>query len=130
MSTDLDHEFLLSHDFNWDLPIEPSAQHAVARYGSDEDRLRLIAHDSVTADTLDALSQVPTAEVRSAVAMHPGTPLEALVRLTRDNARSVKAAASTALAALPAERRLLARSLTDSPMQRLRARTQRPRTVA
>jgi hypothetical protein len=129
MSTELDHEFLLSDDFDWEAPIESSAQRAVATYGNDEDRLRLITHYSVTAETLDLLSQVPTVEVRYAVAMHPATPLETLVRLTRDSARAVKSAATTTLAALPDERRVLARSLIDSPIKRLKARAQRSRAV-
>jgi hypothetical protein len=102
--------------------VSASAQAAVANYGSDEDRLRLVAHDSVTADTLEALSLVPTIEVRYAVACNPSTPLETLMRLTRDHARPVKAAANRTVDELPEERRLIARSMVESPLQRLKSR--------
>jgi hypothetical protein len=122
MTTELDHEFLLTEEFNWDEPISASAQMAISTYGCDEDRLRLIAHDSVRAESLESLALVPTIEVRFAVASNPATPLETLMRLTRDHARPVKAAANHTVDELPEERRILARSLVESPIQRLKSR--------
>jgi hypothetical protein len=115
-------EFSLNQEFDWDSPIPATAQAAVALYGNDEDRLRLIAHESVTPGTLESLALVPTIEVRYAVAGNPATPLETLMRLTRDHARPVKFAANQTVDALPEERRLIARSMVESPLQRLRSR--------
>jgi hypothetical protein len=122
VTIELDHEFLLTEEFNWDEPVSPAAQAAVANYGNDEDRLRLAAHDSVTGETLDALSLVPTIEVRYAVACNPAAPLETLARLTRDHARPVKSAANHTVDELPEDRRLIARSMVETPLQRLKSR--------
>jgi Leucine rich repeat variant len=122
LTTELDHEFLLSDAFDWNGPIAAAAQTAVAAYGSDEDRVRLAGHASVTPDTLDALSLVPSVAVRFAVAGHPATPLDALVRLNHDRDRAVKAAAHQTIDELPEDRRLLAKSMVESPLQRLMSR--------
>jgi hypothetical protein len=122
LTTELDHEFLLTEEFDWDAPMSATAQIAVANYGNDEDRLRLAAHESVTADVLDALSLVPSIEVRCAVAGNPAANLETLMRLTRDHARPVRAAANQTVDALPEDRRLIARSMVESPLQRLKSR--------
>ncbi len=114
-------EFSLGNAFRWDEPISEPVQVSISAYGSDEDRLLLVEHASVTPESLERMSLVPSAEVRLAVANHPLTPPEALALLTHDHQRFVRAAAKRAIAQLttpPSD----AAPAAESAMQRIRAR--------
>jgi hypothetical protein len=97
-------------------------QISIAAYGSDEDRVILVNHFSVSHESLETMSLVPSAEVKLAVANHPDTPPATLVMLMHDHDRFVRAAAKRAVANLPARVRTAAISAVQSPVQRLRSR--------
>jgi hypothetical protein len=122
MTMELGHEFSLAYAFQWDAPISDITQESITTYGSDEDRLRLANHFSVSSASLDALAQCTSAEARIAVANHPSTSLESLARLARDHTRQVRVATNIAINHLPVRERAEVRTLIESPIQRLKAR--------
>jgi hypothetical protein len=122
MTMELGAEFSLGHAFRWDEPITDVVQVSISAYGCDEDRMMLVNHYSVSNQSLESLALTPSAEVRLAVANHPGTPPATLVMLMHDHDRFVRAAAKRAVANLPARVRTAAIAAVDSPMQRLRSR--------
>ena len=122
MTMELGQEFTLAYSFHWELPISTAAQQSIAAYGTDEDRIHLAGHFSVTPDTLELLAMVPSPDVRLAVAENPATPWEALARMTHDHTRGVKVAANAAIEQLPDTQRNAARAMIASPMRRLRSR--------
>lgn len=122
MTMELGSEFSLGYDFRWDEPISAVVQESIAAYGSDEDRMRLVHHFSVSLVSLETMALVPASEVRLAVAQHPGTPPATLVVMMHDQDRFVRAAAKRAVANLPGRVRTAAMAAVDSPMQRLRSR--------
>ena len=119
---ELGHEFSLAYAFQWDAPINAVTQESIATYGSDEDRVRLATHSSVSIASLEAMAEVSSAEVRLAVAQNPLTPLECLARMSHDHDRAVKLAAIDVISELPVQERAAIRGMAESPMQRLRAR--------
>jgi hypothetical protein len=122
MTMELGQEFTLAYSFHWELPISTATQESIAAYGTDEDRIHLASHFSVTPDTLELLAQVPSPEVRVAVTNNAATPWEALARMTHDHTRDVKVAANEAIEHLPETQRNAARAMVASPMRRLRSR--------
>jgi hypothetical protein len=125
MTMELGHEFTLAYAFQWDAPISEMTQQSITTYGSDEDRLRLAGHFSVSAASLDALAQVASTEARIAVAYHPATSLESLARLARDHTRAVRVAANSTINHLPADERAEVRAMIESPMQKFKSRRAR-----
>jgi carboxylesterase type B len=119
---ELGQDFSLAYTFHWDQPISTSTQESIAAYGSDEDRIRLVGHSSVTVATLGLLAMVPSPVVRLAVADNPATPPEALALIANDHSRAVRAAGNAAIENLPEAERDAARALVESPMQRLKSR--------
>jgi uncharacterized membrane-anchored protein YhcB (DUF1043 family) len=119
---ELSQDFSLSYAFHWDEPIAGAVQEAIATYGSDEDRIKLAQHFSVSAKALEAMAEVPSPEVQLAVAENPATPVEALARLASDYSRVVRHAANEAIDQLEGPARDAAKALTRSRMQRLRSR--------
>jgi Leucine rich repeat variant len=122
VTMELSSEFSLENAFAWNYPINTAVQVSIAAYGCDEDRIHLASHFSVSSDSLDKMSLVPSAEVRLAVASNPTTPPEALMRLIHDHDRAVRAAANETVAALPEHTRAIVRSMPQSRIQRLKAR--------
>lgn len=122
MTMELGSEFSLGYDFRWDEPISEAVQVSISAYGCDEDRLTLVHHFSVSHLSLETMALTPSAEIRLAVATHPGTPPATLVMLMHDHDRFVRAAAKRAVANLPARVRTAAIAAVESPMQRLRSR--------
>lgn len=122
MTREMGQEFSLAYSFHWELPIGTATQESIAAYGTDEDRIRLASHFSVTPDTLELLAEVPSPEVRLAVTNNPATPWEALTRMTHDHSRDVKVAANAAIEHLPDTQRNAARAIVASPMRRLKSR--------
>jgi Leucine rich repeat variant len=122
VTMELGQDFSLAYSFHWDAPIGAATQESIAAYGSDEDRIRLASHFSVTANTLELLAVVPSPEVRLAVANNPATPWEALARMTHDHTRDVKLAANAAIDHLPDTQRSAARAMVVSPIKRLKSR--------
>jgi hypothetical protein len=119
---ELGQDFSLAYAFHWDQPISTSTQESIAAYGSDEDRIRLASHSSVTVATLGLLAMVPSPTVRIAVADNAATPPEVLALIANDHSRSVRVAGNAAIDLLPEAERDAARALVESPMQRLRSR--------
>ena len=122
MTMELGHEFSLAYAFEWNAPISLVTQEAITTYGSDDDRIRLAEHFSVTVASLEALCEVPSPEVRLAVARNPLTPLESLARMSHDHDHAVKAAANEAISELPEVQRAQVRGMVESRMKRLKAR--------
>jgi uncharacterized membrane-anchored protein YhcB (DUF1043 family) len=119
---ELGQDFSLAYAFHWDEPIADAIQDAIASYGSDEDRIQLAQHFSVSAKALEAMAEVPSPEVQLAVAENPATPIEALARLASDHSRVVRHAANDAINQLQGPQRDAAKALTRSRIQRLRSR--------
>jgi hypothetical protein len=122
MTMELGSEFSLGYTFRWEEPISEVVQVSISAYGCDEDRLRLVNHFSVSLRSLETMALTPSAEVRLAVANHPGTPPATLVMLMHDHDRFVRSSAKRAVANLPARVRTAAIAAVDSPMQRFRSR--------
>lgn len=122
MTMELGQEFSLAYAFQWDAPISAITQESIATYGSDEDRILLANHFSVTSASLEALAQALSPDVRVAVANNPVTPLESLARMSRDHSRDVKAVANAAIDDLPEPQRAAVRAMVETPMQRLKSR--------
>jgi hypothetical protein len=122
LTMDLGQDFSLDYSFHWENPISPAAQESIAAYGSDEDRILLAGHFSVTTDTLELLAAVPSPDARIAVANNTATPWEALARMTHDHTRDVKVAATAAIEHLPDTQRGAARAMVESPMRRFKSR--------
>lgn len=122
MTMDLDRAFSLNHEFGWETPINAMTQQSIAAYGNDEDRVRLASHFSVSLDSLEVMSLVTSPEVKLAVIQNRSTPTGALVRLSHDHDRFVRAAAKHAIAELPEKARVAAKAMDESPLQRLRSR--------
>jgi hypothetical protein len=122
VTMELSQEFTLGHEFRWEDPIGEMAQVSIATYGCDEDRIHLADHFSASAETLEAMSLLASPEVRFVVAANPRTPPEALKRLARDHARSVRVAAVRTINGLPEHLRAAALPAAESPLQRLRSR--------
>ena len=118
----LGQDFSLSYEFHWDLPISATTQESIASFGSDEDRIRLAGHFSVSVATLEAMAALESPEVQLAVASNPATPVEALAHMASDHSRVVRSAANEAIEQLPGPQRAAARSMVGSRMQRLRSR--------
>jgi len=119
---ELNSEFSLKHSYDWDEPIAAPIQQAIATYGNDDDRLQLAEHASVSVGTLESLSLVSSPHVRLAVARNTSTPPEALVRLTHDSDRFIRAVAKQSISELPDNLLAVAKAIPDSPLARLRAR--------
>ena len=119
---ELGQEFSLAYSFNWDAPISTAAQESIAAYGTDDDRIRLACHFSVTVATLELLAMVPSPDVRLAVAENPATPVEALAIIASDHSKAVRVAGNAAIDQLPGPQRNAARAMVESPMHRLRSR--------
>jgi hypothetical protein len=119
---ELSQDFSLGHEFRWDEPIGEMAQVSIAAYGCDDDRVRLAAQFSVSAESLDAMSVLETPEVRLAVANNPRTPPEALRRLAKDHDRTIRIATMHTINGLPETVRAVAMPVAESPLQRLRLR--------
>ena len=122
MTMELGHEFSLAYAFEWNAPISVMTQESITTYGSDDDRVRLAEHFSVTIASLEALSELSSPEVRLAVARNPLTPLQSLARMSHDPDHAVKAAVNDAINDLPDVQRVQVRGMIESPMQRLKAR--------
>jgi hypothetical protein len=122
LTMELGQDFSLEYTFHWDSPISVATQESIAAYGSDEDRIHLAGHFSVTPDTLELLAAVPSPDVRIAVASNPATPWEALAKMTHDHTRDVKVAANAAIDQLPDTQRSSARAMVESPLRRLKSR--------
>ena len=119
---ELGQDFSLDYEFHWDLPISATTQESIASFGSDEDRIRLAGHFSVSVATLEAMAALESPEVQLAVASNPATPVEALALMARDHSRIVRSAANDVIDHLAGPQRDAARSMVGSPMQRLRSR--------
>ena len=119
---ELGQEFSLDYEFHWDLPISATTQESIASFGSDEDRIRLAGHFSVSVATLGAMAALASPEVQLAVANNPATPVEALALMAGDHSRIVRSAANDAIEHLAGPQRTAARELTQSRMKRLRLR--------
>ena len=119
---ELGQDFSLGHEFRWDEPIGEMAQVSIATYGSDDDRVRLAHQFSVSPDSLEAMSELSTPEVRLAVAGNPRTPPDALRRLAKDHERAVRIATIHTINSLPEQLRLAAMPVSESPLQKLRSR--------
>jgi hypothetical protein len=122
LTMELGQDFSLSYSFHWENPITAAAQESIAAYGSDEDRILLAGHFSVTPDTLELLAAVPSPDVRLAVANNPATPWEALAQMAHDHTPEVKLAANAAIDHLPGTQQNAARAMVKSPRRRLRSR--------
>jgi hypothetical protein len=119
---ELSQEFSLGHEFRWEEPIGEMAQVSIAAYGCDDDRVRLAGHFSVSVGSLEAMSELSIPEVRLAVATNPRTPTDALRRLARDHERAIRVATMHTISGLPEHLRAAAMPVSESPLQRLRAR--------
>lgn len=117
---ELGNDFSLAYAFHWELPISPATQESIASYGSDEDRIRLAGHFSVSAAALEAMAALPSPEVQLAVLNNPATPVEALAHMASDHSRAVRAAANEAIEHLTGPQRRAARELTQSRAKRIR----------
>jgi hypothetical protein len=122
VTMELGQDFSLDYSFHWELPISATTQESIASYGSDEDRIRLAGHFSVSVAALEAMAALPSPEVQLAVASNPATPVEALALMASDHDRGVRSAANEAIEHLAAPQRVAARELTQSRMKRLRSR--------
>jgi hypothetical protein len=119
---ELGQEFSLSYEFHWELPISAVTQQSIATYGSDEDRIRLAGHFSVSVAALEAMASLPSPEVQLAVANNPATPVEALALMASDHSRVVRSAANEAIEHLAGPQRAAAKAMTESRIKRLRSR--------
>jgi hypothetical protein len=119
---ELGQDFSLDDSFHWELPIGAAAQESIARFGSDEDRIRLAGHFSVSVEALEAMAALPFPEVQLAVVNNPGTPVEALALMASDHSRVVRSAANEAIEQLTGPQRSAARAMTHSRVQRLKSR--------
>jgi hypothetical protein len=119
---ELGQDFSLDYSFHWELPISAATQESIATYGSDEDRIRLAGHFSVSVAALEAMAALPSPEVQLAVVNNPATPVEALALMASDHSRLVRSAANEAIEHLAGPQRAAARAMTESPMRRLRSR--------
>ncbi|MDQ1546346.1 MAG: hypothetical protein QOH69_1250 [Actinomycetota bacterium] len=119
---ELGQDFSLDYSFHWELPISAVTQESIATYGSDEDRIRLAGHFSVSVAALETMAALPSPEVQLAVVSNPATPVEALALMASDHSRVVRSAANEAIEHLTGPQRAAALELTQSRMQRLRSR--------
>ena len=119
---ELGQDFSLDYSFHWELPIGAATQESIATYGSDEDRIRLAGHFSVSVAALEAMAALPSPEVQLAVASNPATPVEALALMASDHSRLVRSAANEAIEHLAGPQRAVARAMVESPLRRLKSR--------
>jgi hypothetical protein len=119
---ELGQDFSLDYSFHWELPISAVTQESIAAYGSDEDRIRLAEHFSVSVAALEAMAALPFPEVQLAVVNNPATPVEALALMASDHSRLVRSAANEAIDHLVGPQHEAAKALTRSRMRRLRSR--------
>jgi hypothetical protein len=122
VTMELGQDFSLDYSFHWELPISGATQESIATYGSDEDRIRLAGHFSVSIAALEAMAALPSPEVQLAVANNPATPVEALALMASDHSRIVRSAANEAIEHLVGPARDAAKALTQSRVKRFRSR--------